>query len=124
MGELTTTLQNIETKLDNLKPPTIEIFEHDIMWFANTLVEEDGKLINRVIYDSKYWTCTKQDFQKILKWDSTNKKKYIPEQYDCDNFAMSFKSRVARYFHLNNVGLVIDMSSAHAYNITFLFSNL
>ena len=43
-------------------------------------------------------------------------KDHQEEKYDCDNFAFSFKARMDRKFHLNNVGLVVDYSGGHAYN--------
>ena len=66
--------------------------------------------------DTKYWACGRLDFEAIINWDWTDKKKYVADKYDCDNFAFSFKARMDRKFHLNNVGLVIDYSGGHAYN--------
>jgi len=67
--------------------------------------------------DTKFWTCNESDWKKIIDWDWTNEKKYVTEQYDCDNFAFNFKARVARKFGVNSVGLVIDYSGGHAYNL-------
>ena len=69
------------------------------------------------ILDSKFWACNESDWKKIIKYDWTNEKKYVTEQYDCDNFAFNFKARVARKFGVNSVGLVIDYSGGHAYNL-------
>ena len=71
----------------------------------------------RILLDNKYWTCSKTDFQKVVDFNTINEKKYILEQYDCDNFAFAFKAQVGMNHKLNNVGLVIDNSSGHAYNI-------
>ena len=72
--------------------------------------------------DSTYWTCTKKEFLKIVDYNNINERKYIGQRFDCDNFALSFKSQVSIDFGLNNVGLVIDYSGGHAYNIV-IFSN-
>ena len=67
--------------------------------------------------DTKFWTCNEADWKKIIAYDWTDEKKYVTEQYDCDNFAFNFKARVARKFGVNSVGLVIDYSGGHAYNL-------
>jgi len=67
--------------------------------------------------DTKFWTCNEADWKKIIDWDWTDEKRYVTEQYDCDNFAFNFKARVARKFGVNSVGLVIDYSGGHAYNL-------
>ena len=67
--------------------------------------------------DKKYLVTNLKDMKKIIEWDWTDNKKYVAEKYDCDNFAFSFKAMVDRRFGVNNVGLVIDYSGGHAYNI-------
>ena len=67
--------------------------------------------------DSKYFVCDEKSMKAIIDWDWTDNKKYVADKYDCDNFAFSFKSMVDKRFGLNNVGLVIDYSGGHAYNI-------
>jgi len=67
--------------------------------------------------DLKYFLCDETDMKAIIKWDWTDNKKYVKEKYDCDNFAFSFKAMVDKRFGLNGVGLVIDYSGGHAYNI-------
>jgi len=71
----------------------------------------------RVLLDNKYWTCSKEEFQKVVEYNTINEKQYVLEQYDCDNFAFAFKAQVAMNHNLNNVGLVIDNSGGHAYNV-------
>ena len=73
--------------------------------------------MKRLHLDSKYWACSKKEFQDWIRWDWTNKKKYISEQYDCDNYAFSFKARCDRKIGVNTVALVIDYSGGHAYNL-------
>ena len=67
--------------------------------------------------DTKFWTCNEADWKKIIDWDWTDEKRYVTEQYDCDNFAFNFKARVARKFGVNSIGLVVDYSGGHAYNL-------
>ncbi|MAH44979.1 hypothetical protein CMI37_04070 [Candidatus Pacearchaeota archaeon] len=71
----------------------------------------------RITLDNKYWFCSKDHFQKIVDYNTLNEKKYALDQFDCDNFAFAFKSQVAMNHNLNNVGMVIDNSGGHAYNV-------
>ena len=118
MGALITRLNRF--KVDYIDPPimtTREVKEEH--WITSQLMRAGftGDKIQRLHLDSKYWVCDRSEFDKIVQWDWTDKKQYISEKYDCDNFAFSFKATVDRQFHLNCVGLVIDWSGGHAYNL-------
>ena len=76
----------------------------------------------RINLDNKYWVCDKIEFQKVVDANTIDEKKYIVDKFDCDNFAFAFKAQVAMQYNLNNVGLVIDHSGSHAYNVV-IFSN-
>ena len=125
MGELIDILNTTYDKIERLKPPEIlGIEEKTGEWMAEVLKEGEvnpvtklRKNIDRYPLDAKYWVCDREEFNKIVKWDWTDNKKYVAEKYDCDNFAFSFKAMVDRRFGVNNVGLVIDYSGGHAYNI-------
>ena len=97
--------------------PTRE--EKDGSWISSQLMRAGfvGGEVQRLHLDSKYWVCSKQEFEDWIEWDWTNGKKYIAEQYDCDNFAFSFKARCDRKIGINTVALVIDYSGGHAYNL-------
>ena len=107
-------------KKDYIDPPMMTTIEkHDTSWIYKQLTDV-GFLtsgMKRLHLDSKYWACSKKEFQDWIKWDWTNKKKYVSEQYDCDNFAFSFKARCDRKIGVNSVALVIDYSGGHAYNL-------
>ena len=123
MGIIADRIKDLSTKLT---PPILAEGYTELS--ANTILNAllSKKIINlgmkRKHLDSKYWACSRLDFEAIIRWDWTDKKKYVAEKYDCDNFAFSFKARMDRKFHLNNVGLVIDYSGGHAYNCV-LFSD-
>ena len=118
MGKLTEALERFGR--DYVYTPMMTTLEkHDTSWIYKQL-SSAGFLtsgMKRLHLDSKYWACSKKEFEGWIKWDWTNKKKFIAEEYDCDNFAFSFKAMVDRKFNVNNVGLVIDYSAGHAYNI-------
>ena len=122
-------VDNLQECLDFFKLPDIQYEEHDGFFIRNSISQELVKMLNSgkldrskgrmevLSLDTKFWTCNEEDWKKIIDFDWTNEKKYISEQYDCDNFAFNFKARVARKFGVNSVGLVIDYSGGHAYNL-------
>ena len=118
MGKLTEALERFGR--DYVYPPMMTTLEkHDTSWIYKQL-SSAGFLtsgMKRLHLDSKYWACSKKEFQDWITWDWTNKKKYISEQYDCDNFAFSFKARCDRKIGVNSVALIIDYSGGHAYNL-------
>ena len=79
--------------------------------------------MSRYRLDSTYWTCTKKEFLKIIDYSKINERKLLMrERFDSNNFALSFKNQVAIDFGLNNIGLVVDYSGGHTYNLG-VFSN-
>ena len=117
MGVLANRLRELSNKLT---PPILAEGYTELS--ANTIYNAliTKQIINagmkRKHLDSKYWACGRLDFEAIINWDWTDKKRYVKQKYDCENFAFSFKARMDRRFHLNNVGLVVDYSGSHAYN--------
>jgi len=71
--------------------------------------------------DGTYYTVSLEDFRRIISWDRVNWHRYTLDRFDCDKYALYFKSSVAYYFGLNAVAVVLDYSSAHAYNLIFPF---
>lgn len=66
--------------------------------------------------DSRYWLPTKEDFELLLEWNWTDHWNYLLDRFDCEDFSLEVKT-VFGQIGLNCVGLVIDWSSAHAYNL-------
>ena len=118
MGRLIEALERFGR--DYVDPPLMTTKEaRDNIWVYNQL-HEAGFLttgMRKLNLDSKYWACSKKEFEDWITWDWTNGKKYIAEQYDCDNFAFSFKARCDRKIGINTVGFIIDYSGGHAYNL-------
>lgn len=67
--------------------------------------------------DGKYWTCSKESLVKVIKEEWEYQKGYLLDRFDCDDSAVVFKALLAFKYGLNNVGVVIDYSSSHAYNL-------
>lgn len=118
------TIWNLKDKIRQLEllvpgppPPQLgTIYERDTVWVQNTLASL-GLAIIRLPLDARYFLCSQSDFLNIVAWDWVDSIKYVPERFDCDKFAVAFKAHVNMYFHINNVGLVIDYRGGHAYNL-------
>ena len=118
MGELIETLERF--KKDYIDPPIMTTkVEKDNSWLHNQLWKAGflGEGMKKLNLDTKRYACTRQEFVNWIKWDWTNKRRWLEEEYDCDNFAFSFKARTDRKIGINWVGLVIDYSGGHAYNV-------
>jgi hypothetical protein len=72
--------------------------------------------------DNIYWVCPKADMLKLIENDWLNKRQYLADAFDCDDYAFAFKATISQWYGLNGVGIVVDYSSAHAYNLV-LFSD-
>jgi hypothetical protein len=70
--------------------------------------------------DGNYYTVDSNTFKRIIEWDWTDTRKYLVDLFDCDKFAMYFKSRIAIEFKINAIAVILDYSSAHAYNLVIL----
>ena len=55
--------------------------------------------------DGTYYMLSIGDMRKLIKRDWTNRRKYLTERYDCDNFAESFKEHMSSIYGINSVGL-------------------
>lgn len=45
-----------------------------------------------------------ETWRQLILYDWTDKKKYLVDKYDCDNFSSSFCSRMAEIYDLNTAG--------------------
>jgi len=72
--------------------------------------------------DGAYYTVDLETLKKIIAWDWTDTRKYVSDKFDCDKFALYFKSRMAIDFGINAIGVVLDYSAGHAYNLVIVKS--
>ena len=119
-------ISNLEHCLSIFEAPTVASTEQNGYFVRSSITQFGLDYANKkgltygmeiLALDNKYQVTTQKDMKKIIDWDWTDNKTYVKEKYDCDNFAFSFKAMVDRKFGVNNVGLVIDYSAGHAYNI-------
>ena len=101
------------------RKPDIRVEERDSAWLEEALrgLPGYGDGVSRIQLDRRYWACSIADFDKVVASDPTDEKTYAAGQFDCDNFSFTFKARVGRQYGINAVGVVINTSSAHAYNV-------
>jgi hypothetical protein len=101
--------------------PKVKAEERDGAWINEILGKympaHGTNKVQHIWLDRKYWVCSRNEFNEIVNKDLTNFAKYQKDAYDCDNFAFMFKANVAKNWGLNNVGMVIDNSAHHAYNV-------
>ena len=97
----------------------ITLSENDLLSVISDLKSKGG-FEGWLRLDLTYYTTDIDTFKKIVGWDWSDTRKYISETFDCDKFAMYFKSRVAIDFGINAVGVVLDYSAEHAYNLVIL----
>ena len=120
-------VNNLKHCLDFFKLPDIEVDTADRNFIRASIEKwkKDYDIYDTMKFmplDGKYFICDEKAMKAIIDWDWTDNKKYVIDKYDCENFAFSFKAMVDKRFGLNNVGLVIDYSGSHAYNI-IVFKN-
>ena len=73
--------------------------------------------VYRLHLDAKYGIPSLADSIKIIEWDWVDAKKYTGDFFDCENYALWFMSRVHGLFRLNHVGVVLDYTGGHGYNL-------
>jgi hypothetical protein len=56
------------------------------------------------LFDEKYQLAPWTFWLDFIQYDWTEKKKYIADFYDCDNYSGSFCARAAEIFNLNSAG--------------------
>lgn len=108
------------TEENELTKPDISRTKKDGSFVTDAVdgyLDEHAEHSERLPLDGKYYTVSKEDMRSISSWEETNLLDYEADQYDCDNFALSFMSSVQREFGVTTVGLVIDWSGTHAYNM-------
>ena len=102
--------------------------EHPAAWMDQVLTRALPPGVTRAwpippgLVDGKYWTVSREEFEYLLRWDWTNQASYLVDRNDCDNYADVVRANFGFRLGINSVGLVLDVSSAHAYNLV-VFSN-
>jgi hypothetical protein len=126
--------RSLKKRIDKIADLINKLYEYYVPPFKAELVELSEDEIQNVINDLKakgglqkwlrldgtYYTTDLETFKKIIDWDWTDTRQYISDVFDCDKFAIYFKSRIAIDYHINAIGVVLDYDSEHAYNILII----
>jgi len=67
--------------------------------------------------DRRYRILDGTGWGSALTYTGVDKRRYISEFFDCDNFAIALAAICAMKFQINSVGIVFDFSGGHAYAI-------
>lgn len=73
--------------------------------------------VRRIPLDGVYWTVSRDDMHAIVDHDPVDEREYKLHEFDCENFAMTLKMAVARAYGVNTLGVVVDWTAEHAYNV-------
>jgi hypothetical protein len=69
-----------------------------------------------IAVDEYYRTTDQKGLLDILSTDWVSFKQYVPDFWDCDDYAWALKANLS-FFYSIQIGWVADWSSAHSYNI-------
>ena len=72
-------------------------------------------LLQDVPVDNNYWGASEDAWHGMLAYTGVDRRRYVSDSFDCDNFAVLFAGIVADKFDINGVGIVVDFSGGHAY---------
>ncbi len=127
LKSLVSRVQELVNELYNYYVPPfkisrVQLSESDIQSVINSIYNK-SRPAGWLRLDGTYYTTDPQTFNNIIKWDWTDTRKYVTDTFDCDKFAMYFKARMAIDFGINAIGIVIDYSAGHAYNLVILKSS-
>jgi hypothetical protein len=110
-------IKQLELLVPHPTPPVITVtYKRDNAWIQQHM---DGMnlSIERFQLDAVYTMTNQTNFLNIVAWDWCDTLEYVKELFDCENFAILFKAYVDLYFRLNQVAIILDYKSAHAYNL-------
>jgi len=96
-------------------PPALNyVVEKDTLWVQGVLTKLGAEII-RLPLGVEFQLTDKDTFIDFIAWDWVDSFEYH-KFYRCGNFAISFKAG-ADQWGVNQVGVVLDYQSGHAYNI-------
>ena len=117
IDNLKETIKQLELIVPRPAPPKIDLItQKDTSWIQQVIDSMNLGII-RLPLDQTYYLTDQSNFLNIVAWDWVDTYEYRKEKFDCENFAFLFKAQVDLFFNLNQVGLVIDYQSGHAYNL-------
>ena len=74
--------------------------------------------------DARYYLVSLKTMRELIQRCWVKDEPYVSELFDCENFASLFQSIIALNYHLNNVGIVINYTGQHAFNLVVVKEGL
>ncbi len=117
LAEAKEKIRQLELITPRPAPPKLTyIVERDSAWIQQA-IDDMGLGIKRLQLDGKYRLTSQDNWLNILAWDFTDLIPRLKEIFDCENFSILLKAFSDLYFHVNQLGIVLDYKSAHSYNL-------
>jgi len=60
-----------------------------------------------IYFDLKYQTTDIETFRKIIELDWLNRKPYLKDIFDCDDYALAFKVHLSEIYRINAIAVVV-----------------
>ena len=98
--------QGVEIEVDKFRHLVSDSPADDLRWY---------------ILDSKQVAIPRDLLKEMIQATGTDARKYRPEEYDCDDFAISMAGVVRYLYGFGGVGIVLDFSGKHAYNCALIY---
>ena len=113
-------IDELEKILPRPAPPELaNTVEKDTVWVQEVLMDMKVQVI-RLPLGTEFRLVDKDTFIDFIAWDWVDSFEYH-KFYRCGNFSISFKAS-ADQWGVNQVGIVLDYKSSHAYNLV-IFPN-
>ena len=111
------TIRQLELLVPRPPPPEIDyVVERDSAWVQQQIDSMDLGII-RYPLNAVYPMTNQANTLNIIAWDWADKLPWIRTKFDCEEFALLFHINTALFLGLRHVGIVLDYSSGHAYNL-------
>ena len=81
-----------------------------------------GRALVPWLLDTEYHAVPHDVWRMILQDSGVDKQRWVAETRDCDDFAFALRGTVPLRLGVNGLGVVIDLSSSHAYSAVLCVS--
>jgi len=101
----------------------VRISYDEMLTFLQDITENKLNYIS--LADQNYYLIPWEQWKQIIEVDWTDKKKYLKDRFDCDNFAFLFAARMAEIFDINSAGVAHGkVNIGHFWNAIVVKDNM
>ena len=101
-------------------PRDIEVKKYSVQDIIQAFTKSSLSNLQPMFLDQSYFVPTWEQWQEIISWNRSEEPVYVPERRDCDDYAKYFAGAISLNWGVNACGIVVDVSSAHAYCAIFI----